>query len=346
MAASAPKLTLLIPGLLGPMPELAALPAAELPSLPGLRRLLSRGRRAAPPGPDPELTLFHLFDVRATGSDLPVAALTRVLDGSIPDDAWWLRVDPVHLQADIDRMLLTAHEELALSMEEAQAMAAELEAAFSEDDWRIEVGAPHRWYLQPGGEPRLETTPLRQVRGRDVGAALPRGVDARPWRTRLNEVQMLLHGSVVNAAREARGALPVNSLWFWGGGRMPQFGRCRWQGLWAREPLARALALHCGVATREPPADLARWLQQQPDPGEHLMVLEGLEAPLREHDVFAWMEALEQLERDWFAPLLKALRRGALQRLTLLDRASFEIDRPALWRVWRRPRGLPALLGR
>ena len=40
----------------------------------------------------------------------------------------------------------------------------------------------------------------------------------------LNEVQVLLHQHPLNAARQTRGLPPVNSVWFWGAGRLPAPG--------------------------------------------------------------------------------------------------------------------------
>jgi len=57
------------------------------------------------------------------------------------------------------------------------------------------------------------------VIGRNVDAWLPRQPEAKRLRRLQNEVQMLLHRHPVNAAREAAGALAVNSFWLSGCGR-------------------------------------------------------------------------------------------------------------------------------
>jgi hypothetical protein len=60
--------------------------------------------------------------------------------------------------------------------------------------------------------------------------------------------------------------------------------------------------------------------------------------------------ALEALEREWFAPLLAALRAGQVGMVTLHapdgGRAlSVEATRGDLRRIWRRPRRLAAWIG-
>src|SRR6266516_108636 len=53
---------------------------------------------------------------------------------------------------------------------------------------------------------------------------------------------MVLHSHAVNEAREARGEPAVNSVWFWGGGRVPRVATERWHSVSADEPLALGLA--------------------------------------------------------------------------------------------------------
>jgi len=79
---------------------------------------------------------------------------------------------------------------------------------------------PDRWYLRLDSLPDISTLPLSQVAGRNVHGLLPGGKDAARWHQLFNEIQMLLFAHPLNEARETRGALPINSLWFWGGGVM------------------------------------------------------------------------------------------------------------------------------
>ena len=79
-----------------------------------------------------------------------------------------------------------------------------------------------------------------------------------------------------------------------------------------------------------------------------LLAMDTLLKPTQELDAYAWRAALLQLEKDWLAPLLHALRAGQLQRLTLVglgDEARFAVsvtpgDR---LRFWRKP--LPLAVG-
>ena len=54
-----------------------------------------------------------------------------------------------------------------------------------------------------------------------VSVHLPIDRATAHWRRLSNEVQMLLHDHPVNLRRQQAGQVPVNALWFWGGGALP-----------------------------------------------------------------------------------------------------------------------------
>ena len=176
------------------------------------------------------------------------------------------------------------------------------------------AGARLESEIDAGDEPPLE------MAGRE---ATKRAGDAL-----LTEIQMLLHGHAVNEAREARGEPAVNSLWFWGAGRLPAKTQGRWKSVTSADPLALGLARLASAAARALPANASAWLEQSPEDGGHLVILEP---------------TVEALERDWFAPLAAALRAGRIGMLSLHvpdAGLSFETVRGDLRRFWRRPKAL------
>jgi hypothetical protein len=131
---------------------------------------------------------------------------------------------------------------------------------------------------------------------------------------------MLLHEHPSNEARERRGELPVNSVWFWGAGRMPEVARALPYGvLWSSHPLCAGLAAATGLELRALPHSGDQWLDRLRDstasqPG--LVVVDSLRGAAC-NDAQAWRGALAELEERWFAPLLAGLKRGALHALSL-----------------------------
>ncbi|HXH04027.1 MAG TPA: hypothetical protein VNN09_12005, partial [Candidatus Competibacteraceae bacterium] len=212
-------LYLLIPGLLGPWPE-ADRPGFPCPRLPALERLLARGEGKDTASRGLEASLARLFGLE--GGELPVAAITRLAEGGEPDrEGWWLRADPVHLKADLHQIVLFDARHLQLRPDEAAALAAAFNRTFAGDGLILETPHPERWYLRLAADPGITTVTLAEAVGRDINPLLPAGPEARRWRALLTEIQMLFHLDPVNQAREAAGQPEVNSLWLWGGGRLP-----------------------------------------------------------------------------------------------------------------------------
>lgn len=323
------QLTLFIPGLFNG-------PNASVPLL----SLLTRSDRLAGGAEGDTERLFALFGITAeAGQDLPVAAVTRVADMGVIDRDWWIRADPVYLEAGRNNLILRAG--LGLTPDEATQLAAELNESLSQDGWLLKAPRAERWYLKPPAAANITTTPLTFANGRDVHPLLPQGADRKTWHTRLNELQILLHTSPANATREARGLLPANSVWFWGSGRLPQVGSVRWAQLWSDEPLEQGLARLAGVPGRSVPASGAELLAQTGG-GDQLLVL-GLPAAISSQDAAdAWQTAMQALVETWLLPLLTAVHAGELKLLTLISDSGpqFQYRSVHRWRIWRRTRSL------
>jgi hypothetical protein len=334
---------LLIPDLIPP--QFADAPA---PPLPALETLLARGREQVSADAGMEARLCHAFNV-AQQHDWPVAPLTLLADGGEPGARYWLRADPVHLQLMRDRVILADSGSFALSREEALQLADALNRHFHSDGMIFYPLLPERWYLRLAAPADMRTHALADAAGKHIDGFLPSGPDGMRWHTLNNEIQMLLHNHPVNEAREARGELPVNSVWLWGGGTLPAYVASTFGGVWADEPLARGLALAAGAPCRALPASATQWLAAAGNGGEHLIVLDSLRGAAQYGDLHGWHEGVERLERDWFAPLEGMLKQGKLARLSIeavdADRCrAFTVERSELWKFWRRKKPLTQYL--
>jgi len=297
-----------------------------------LARLLARANQTANSGLGHEHRLFSLFGIDSSSSaDLPVAAVTRIIDMGVVDRDWWIRADPVHLEPSRNGLVLRTG--LALSQGEADSLVAEINQALGADGWLLKAPSPERWYLKPAHAVGIATTPLKDVDGRDIQACLPRGDDSRSWHTRLNEIQILLHTSQVNAGRELRGMTTANSVWFWGGGSLPAPGSCDWTRVVANEPLVRGLARLCSVSCTNTDAGPKEAL----DEGRKGNVLVVLDAPLQRDS-----SPLARIEQEWVKPLKNAVDRGDLNELTVISDSGpvFQYRRSHRLRFWRLSRAL------
>jgi hypothetical protein len=163
----------------------------------------------------------------------------------------------------------------------------------------------------------------------------------------MNEIQILLHSSTVNVEREKEGKLPVNSLWFWGSGRLPRITPVTWTCVWSNEPVSLSLAKLSGTPAADLPGSYADWRRQAKTAGEHLVVLDEAHDATLYADAPRWQEALEKLETDWMEPLLRDLKAGALDRATFITDAGkgFTLGSGHARRWWRRRRPLASHCG-
>ncbi|MDH3672642.1 MAG: hypothetical protein OES46_16040, partial [Gammaproteobacteria bacterium] len=307
-------MSLVIPGLLGPKSSANGDGLSPSPPTPTLEMLLARAdRQRVDRSPDFEAMMFELFDIDVdTDHDLPVAPVTRALDLGVIDKGWWLRADPVHLRADRDRLILADNKVLGITQDEADGLVSEIMEVYAEDGWVLKAARPDRWYLKPTHVPKLNTIPLPAVIGRDINDCLPRGEDYRTWHTILNEVQILLHTAKTNAERERRGAPSVNSVWFWGGGRLPELKHTQWSHVWSGEPVSRALARLSQTPSADIPDGAEDWLDSNSTPGDHLLVLDQGREALEYGALDEWHRFVDAIERNWLAPLTAGLRNKRL----------------------------------
>ncbi len=343
MPAPERHLTLFVPGLRQPPVAVDTEQLAAVLRPDSLERLLARADEAKPLHgvAGPERTLFHLFGVPVDARlDPPVAAVTHFIDTGERDDGWYLRADPVHLRADLNKLILFDAGTFSLSEEEARSLAGEVRGLLDRVGGELSVPAPGRWYLRLSRPPDIRTSSLGSVAGRGVHDRLPQGDAGADWRGLLNEIQMTLHLSPVNQARGERGEPAVNSLWFWGGGRLPESVGQRWDHVWSDDTLAQGLARLAGGSAAGSPEDAESWLGEQAPAGHHLVSIGALRDSVRYGDMEGWLARLDELEQRWTAPLWEGLRAGRIAGLTLVDDRGFarRITRRATGRWWRRTR--------
>jgi len=245
-----------------------------------------------------------------------MAAITREADAGDASFDAWLRADPVYVRPDLGGARLMAWGNLGLSAAEADIFLASLRPIFDEVGLPISATAPERWYLKLPGEMNLPAfTPPVDGLGEDLLAHMPEGTEGKRWRMLLNEAQVTLHNHPRNVERAAAGLVPINSLWFWGGGVLPESVTCSAACVISEDDELLALARRAGLS-------LVRL-----ETGSTMIDLR-------------WMRDWATLEQEHLAPALASLRRplGELL-LDFADGASFRIEAEQRWRFWRRPLG-------
>ena len=286
--------------------------------------------------------MIELFN-QTTSADqpYPIASVCYLSDantvGSNNPTSWCLRADPVQLTPDRDELVLSGPEVFSLSLTEAEHLVMDLNVLFEEDGWRLEAKTATRWYLHLPEDPQITTSDLSQVRDQSIGEFLPAGPGKKQWHRIMNEVQMVLHASNINSERQSNGQIPVSSLWFWGGGKLPEFGHSDWSQVWSNEVLSLGLAKITHTPCLSVPKNSKAWLEQVETPGEHLIIYEDI-ALQTESDPDAWCGGLQKFENEWLIPLLEALRNGEIDQLTVnpCDGRIFSLTKSRLKHWWRR----------
>lgn len=265
----------------------------------------------------------RVFDILPRG--WPIAAVSRQRD--VGDAAYgaWLRADPAYVRPDINGACLLAYgQALSLSERDSAALLPALRPLFGDAGFPIDAPHPNRWYLALPRESRLpKFASPEQALGEDMFQHLPgmdnEGSEGRRWRSLLSEAQIVLHNHPHNAQRIAAGLAPINSLWFWGGGVLPDHVRTNYQQVYSDDEGLTAFGAQAGIAaTALPP----HWPAGE---GERLFDLRAA-------------RDLTAVQRDWLEPIARALDAGTLERavLAFADGERFELARSQRWRFWRK----------
>lgn len=290
-----------------------------------LARVLGRADAVAMSEAGERAQLSRHFELLPRG--WPVAALTRSCDAGDADTAQWLRADPVWIRPDINgARMFACGEGLQLSQADADALLPALRTLFGDAGFPIDAPSPARWYLRLPVGARLPSFPsANEVLGMDLFEVLAEVGDApdpgmRRWRSLLNEAQIVLHNHPWNAQRSAAGKPPVNSLWFWGGGVLPDQVTTRHAQAASDDALLQALASNAGLV---PLALPSRFVASDVDSLWDLRDSRDLAA----------------LAGDWLQPPIAALDSGALRSLHLDfgDGAGYLLTKSQRWRFWRKP---------
>ncbi|XLZ71666.1 hypothetical protein ABT364_06770 [Massilia sp. SR12] len=315
-----------------------ALPPAELAQelsrnlqAPALAALLSRNsvlkRHAG--AEDSRLLSHESWLASATGSSLAAAVMRGF--GLGPAQGHWFIVHPVHIQLARSRLVLADTRRLQLAEEDARVLFDLAKPFFDELLW----GDANTWFMRADSWQGLDTASPDAAMGGNLADWMPTGPTALGFKKLQNEIQMLWHEHPVNEARQQRGLAPVNSFWMWGG---------------ADGQATRDAGQRLAVAAPSGPAHadyVSGWLSALATPGSKAapgeagtIVLPHLIPAGAGNDWGAWLGAMQQLEQEWFAPLLAALNDGRTSELTLIlgDRDGWKeirTTKTSLRKFWR-----------
>jgi hypothetical protein len=229
----------------------------------------------------------------------------------------WFIVHPIHVQMARTHLSLADPRALALADDDARVLFEAARPYFAELGKELRYGDAGTWFLRADDWAGLATSSPDSASSMNLSDLMPEGPNAVAFRKLQNEIQMLWYEHPVNEARQARGLPPVNSFWIWGGASAAARPQSSAAGA------AGALAVNAGpawmMALAQPAlrdVALAELLLQ--GGAQATVVCASLIEPGIAGDWSQWLARMQQLEQDWFAPLLAALQTGRLGSATLI----------------------------
>ncbi|CAM3614476.1 hypothetical protein [Polynucleobacter brandtiae] len=204
-------------------------------------------------------------------------------------------LQPVHLHATRDHLILMAQSQIDLTPDESAALLKEA-LSLIEADFQAAVlfQGQHAWFIPAGPFASLATHSIDQAHGRNIDWWMPRDTHesgiAKLWRKLQNEIQMLWHIGSVNEERTQKGLPSINSLWISGIGKLQDVTApdClqHASSLYGDHPLLAGLAKHLGIPHES---------------NGHFSRLVNLESA---GNIFAWVNKPQELWHDLSDALL------------------------------------------
>lgn len=301
---------------------------------PSLALLIARAKAERLGSDSAEENLLSLCGLPTIDSSaLPIAALTALVDCDRTEEAGLMRIDPVHLRADPNQILLFNSPAIAPSAEEADSLLDSLNRGMPElGIFRGRHAA--RWYVKSGPENSATTCSPNSASGRSIADFLPQGSSARILAQTINEAQMVLHDAPVNLARDTDGKPAINSIWPWGGGSLGCFKAERPDLLIGNDGVLCGVAKHTSTNWVSQLSIEQLFIEYSPTPAHVLCVVSS---PNGSVDGAEQNVNLDEFDRDWAKAIIELLRRFKLEWVRIVtDRESFRATPWDIYSVWRR----------
>lgn len=279
------------------------------------------------------------LDVESTNNSPPIAARSLARFAATPTEGVWFVINPVHLHVARDHLVLTDPRRLALIESESRQLFALAEPVFAEYGHAVMYGDAATWFMRADAWHDLRTATPDAACGHNIDIWMPTGSAERAWRKLQNEIQMHWHDAVVNEQRQSMGKKPVNSLWLWGGA---QAASNTAPGRYKNTHLPDSTMQFLGMNANEVSAANSAGNVIATCSSHTLLVLGSLIEPAIGEDLGEWLMRINQLEADWFAPLLSGIKTGAIDqcRFVLTDATRLReriVTRATLRKFWQAP---------
>ena len=326
------SLTIFIPGLFG---SGIAFPD-DLPNAPALNWFLKKGLTKLRKLNSFSYALCDLFGLKQNGlNDLPIASISRLIDSDQYPDGVWVRVDPVHVSTNGNRLQLSDSSQFNITQHDALEYAAVINGLLESYNLQLEVPSPFRWYIKLNEGMELSTTPIDSVIGQDILPHMPKKSNNINIEQLINDIQMSLHDVEINFKREEEKKLPINSVWFWGCGKLPSIIDRTWSSVYGDEVISEGLSIISATPFKKLPEKFDE-IEDINSNFSNLFVIGEFDRFRNYHNFDEWVEMLVRYEINWFSPLSDALERKNIDQLIIeTDINSIYISKYSRYYFWR-----------
>lgn len=333
------ELHLVVPGICGPLFETQSL--ISDPVFSQWISVLSKACRLSSSASE------YLVVSEITGlnfkSGFPSAALMMLANNKLDTKKFYMHADPVHLQADMDRAVLSSALDLNINNSESIALCEMLNKHFYQDKLIFLAISNDQWIVESENKINLETTSLIEATGRNINYLLPEGEDSSFWKKNLTEAQMLMYTHDVNDTRESFGSLSINSLWFHGSGEIDlqtiSSETNKLTAICSNDDVMAGTAKLIGCSSMKISETVSEYTAYLLSSNKHVNVLHlsDLQHLLNYTDVRLWHSQLDLTLQQWIYPLIKFANKNNM-KVTLYpcDGYKYEFSRYDNLKFWRR----------
>ncbi|MCW5590126.1 MAG: hypothetical protein KIT27_10770 [Legionellales bacterium] len=166
-----------------------------------------------------------------------LAALRGLADGLNTHDNFWWCCDPVELVLDQKNAFLHPLNTFNIASDYLLELRRNIQNILDEVAWQFYTPRMNRWYLSNLQFLDIPTPTLSEMSGKKISVDFPQTPMAKLWGRLLTEIQMVLF----QFQQQYKIPANLNSVWLWGGGKLPTKMASDWQWIYGDEPVLNGI---------------------------------------------------------------------------------------------------------
>ncbi len=298
------------------------------------RKLLAKATKV----PDRAACLESALKAHLQGfgqGELPIGALSALSFGVVEPNgqSQWAKADPCFFKADAHTVYCLGGQLLQLSGEQAQTMIDDLNVDLKEKDLSLIMLNEISWVLKLNRPMDACTNTLQDVLSKSIFELMPTGPDGIALNQLFTDIQLMLKPHPINVEKEQAMDLPVNGLWLYGLGGLPEQVVTTLDGLYSNDTYVQGMGKCANIATGGLPSGLDSLSKHE----QCAVVDTELLDIMAISEQAKVIEKLKTWEKLWFGPLFDALQNNAVKNVCIepCDTYQYQVGKRQLKYFWR-----------